>query len=74
MDDGRRRRGDLQTYDLGVGFFGFFAVAFFVISLCFQIGGQDSIWASAAALVSFAVVGVIWFFRRRFLLRSKNDA
>lgn len=71
--DGRRRRSDIQTYDLGVGFFGFFAVAFFIISLFFQIGGRDPIWASLAALVSFAIVGVIWFFRRR-LLRSQNDS
>ena len=74
MDDGRRRQYSIQTYDLGVGFFGFFAVAFVAISLLFQISGHDPIWASVSALASFAVLGVIWFFRRRFILRSKNDA
>jgi hypothetical protein len=74
MDGGRRRRSGIQTYDLGIGFFGFFAVAFFAISLSFQITGTDSIWASASALVSFAVVGILWYFRRRFILRSKDDA
>ena len=70
--DGRRRRQGIETYDLGLGFFGFFAVAFFLISLFFQIGGRDPIWASLSALVSFAVLGVIWLFRRRFLHRSQD--
>ncbi len=74
MDAGRRRRANLQTYDLGVGFFGFFAVAFFVISLVAQLTGMDSIWASAAALLSFVIVALIWVFRRRFLQRSKSGA
>jgi hypothetical protein len=77
MDDRRRRqqyRTGLQTYDLGVGFFGFFAVAFFAVSLFLQVTGRDPIWASLSALASFAVVGLIWLFRRRFLLRSKDDA
>lgn len=71
--DGRRRRRGIETYDLGLGFFGFFAVAFFLISLFFQIGGRDPIWASLSALVSFAVVGAIWMFRRRFLHRSRDS-
>jgi hypothetical protein len=74
MNSGRRRQSGIQTYDLGIGFFGFFAVAFFVISLSFQITGMDPIWASASALVSLALVGILWYFRRRFILRSKDDA
>ena len=72
MVDGRRRREILQTYDLGVGFFGFFAVAFFLVSLFFQLGGRDPIWASLTALVAFAVLGAIWMSRRRFLRRSRD--
>lgn len=71
--DGRRRRQGIETYDLGLGFFGFFAVAFFLVSLFFQIGGRDAIWASLSALVSFAVLGLIWMFRRRFLRRSRDS-
>lgn len=72
--DGRRRRQAVETYDLGLGFFGFFAVAFFATSLFLQVSGRDAIWASLAALVSFAIVGAVWLFRRRYLLRSKDDA
>jgi hypothetical protein len=62
-----------ETYDLGVGFFGFFAVAFFGVSLFLQITGRDPIWASLSCIVSFAVLGLIWLFRRRFLNRSRRS-
>jgi hypothetical protein len=72
--DGRRRRQGIETYDLGLGFFGFFAVAFFAVSLFLQISGRDPIWASLSALFSFAVLGAIWLFRKRFVRRSRDDA
>lgn len=72
--DGRRRRQGIETYDLGLGFFGFFAVAFFAVSLFLQVSGRDAIWASLAAIVSFAITGGVWLFRRRYLLRSKDEA
>lgn len=72
MDDEGRRRGK-ETYDLGVGFFAFFAVAFFVVSLVLQLTGGDAIWASVSALAAAAILGVIWLFRRRFLASSTRD-
>jgi len=71
MDD-RRRRRTKESYDLAIGFFLFFAVAFFVVSLVLQLTGGDAIWASASCLVAAALVAVIWLLRRRALLRS-ND-
>ena len=72
MDDGARRRGK-ETYDLGLGFFGFFAVAFVGVSLFLQISGRDAIWASLSALAAGAVELLIWIFRRRFLARSFRE-
>jgi hypothetical protein len=72
--DGRRRRQSIETYDLGLGFFAFFSVAFFAISLFLQIGGRDPIWASLAALVAFAITGCVWLFKRRYIQRSKDGA
>jgi uncharacterized membrane protein len=69
MDD-RRRRRSIETYDLGLGFFGFFAVAFFAVSLFLQVTGRDPIWASFSAIVSFAILGAVWLFRRRFIART----
>jgi Flp pilus assembly protein TadB len=72
MDD-RRRRRTKESYDLAVGFFGFFAVAFFIVSLVTQLTGGSAVWASATCLVAAAVVGVIWIFRRRALSRPDDD-
>jgi hypothetical protein len=71
MDD-RRRRRTKESYDIAIGFFGFFAVAFFVISLITQLTGGSAVWASASCLVAAAVVGVTWIMRRRALLRSDD--
>jgi hypothetical protein len=71
MDD-RGRRRTKETYDLGIGFFGFFAVAFFVISLVSQLTGGSAVWASWSCLVAAAVVGIMWLFRRRALSRSDD--
>jgi hypothetical protein len=71
MDD-RRRRRTKESYDVAIGFFGFFAVAFFVISLVTQLTGGAAVWASACCLVAAAIVGVTWIFRRRALLKP-ND-
>ncbi|GAA2750266.1 hypothetical protein [Amnibacterium kyonggiense] len=71
--DARRRRQGVDTYDLGLGFFGFFAVAFFAVSLFLQVTGRDPIWASLAAIVSFAILGAVWLFRRRYIARSTRS-
>jgi hypothetical protein len=71
MDD-RRRRRTKETYDLAVGFFGFFAVAFFVVSLVAQLTGGKAVWASACCLVAAAVVAAILIFRRRALRRPEE--
>jgi lysozyme family protein len=71
MDD-RGRRRTKETYDLAIGFFGFFAVAFFVVSLVSQLTGGPAVWASATCLVAAAVVGLLWIFRRRALSRSDD--
>ena len=71
MDDERRRRRR-DTYDLGLGFFGFFTVAFVGVSLFLQVTGRDAIWASWPAFGAGAVVLVIWLSRRRFLARPSD--
>lgn len=72
MDDRTRRRGK-ETYDLGLGFFGFFAVAFVGVSLFLQISGHPAVWASLCALAAGAVELVIWISRRRFLNRTPHE-
>ena len=72
MHDTERRRGK-ETYDLGLGFFGFFAVAFVVVSLILQLSGRDAVWASLSALATGVVVLLVWLFRRRFLARTAED-
>ena len=74
IQGGGQRRDPVETYDLGVGFFGFFAVAFFGVSLFLQVVGRDPIWASLACIVSFVVLGLIWLFRRRFVRRTRDGA
>ena len=72
MDDEARRRSK-ETYDLGLGFFGFFAVAFVGVSLFLQVTGRDAVWASLSALAAGAVTLGVWIFRRRFLARPLEE-
>jgi hypothetical protein len=44
--DGRRRRSVKEGFDLGIGFFGLFAAAFFVITLVYEVLRKDALgWA-----------------------------
>ena len=67
--DGRRRRRIKEGFDLGVGFFGFFAAAFFVITLVYEVLGMDALAWSITTLLFAALVAGIWFLRREVLRR-----
>jgi hypothetical protein len=67
--DGRRRRRIKERFDYGVGFFGFFTVAFFIITLVHQIVGLDSLAWAVTTLVLGVVVGLLLFARRETLRR-----
>ncbi len=49
--DGRRRRDLKETFDLGLGFIGFFAVAFVAITLYLEITKADALISALTALV-----------------------
>jgi hypothetical protein len=65
--DGRRRRELKETFDLGLGFIGFFAVAFLAITLWLEITGKDALWSSLTALVLILFEVGLWYLRRRVL-------
>lgn len=65
--DGRRRRDLKETFDLGLGFIGFFAVAFVAITLWLEITRKDALWSSLTALVLILFEVGLWFLRRRVL-------
>jgi len=68
--DGRRRRSIQEAFDLVVGFFGFFAVAFCIITLVYEVLRKDALgWALAT--LAFAVLAAgVWFLRREVLRRA----
>lgn len=65
-----RWRSPTEHHDLAIGFFGFFAIAFVVISLALQVTGREALWASFPALISGGIVLVAWTLRRRHLARA----
>ena len=69
MTDGRRRREIKETLDLGLGFVGFFALAFLVITFVTEITGGDALIWSGVTIFLLVVVGSLWLLRRRLLAR-----
>ena len=69
MTDGRRRREIKETLDLGLGFVGFFALAFLVITFVTEITGGDALIWSGVTIFLLVVVGSLWLLRRRLLDR-----
>lgn len=68
--DGRRRRQTKERFDLGIGFFGFFGVAFFLFTLVAEITGAPAVgWALITLLLALMVVS-LWFGRRKALRRQ----
>ena len=73
--DGRRRRSVKEGFDLGIGFFGLFAAAFFVITLVYEVLRRDAIGWALATLVFDAIVAALWLGRREALRRiDERDA
>lgn len=67
--DGRRRRDLKETFDLGLGFIGFFAVAFVAITLYLEITRKDALVSALTALVLILFEVGLWFLRRSVLSR-----
>jgi hypothetical protein len=67
--DGRRRRSVKEGFDLGIGFFGLFTAAFFVITLVYEVLRKDALGWALTTLVFAAIVAVLRFGRREALRR-----
>jgi len=67
--DGRRRRDLKETFDLGLGFIGFFAVAFVAITLYLEVTKQDALISALTALVLLLFELGLWLLRRSVLNR-----
>lgn len=70
--DGRRRRDLKETFDLGLGFIGFFAVAFVAITLYLEVTGKDALASALTALVLLLFEVGLWFLRRNVLDRPED--
>ncbi|MGN6445922.1 hypothetical protein [Amnibacterium sp.] len=69
MRDDRRRRSIKEGFDLGLGFFGLFTAAFFVITLVYEILRMEALGWAITTLVFALLVAGIWFARREVLRR-----
>jgi hypothetical protein len=67
--DGRRRRSIKEGFDLGIGFFGLFTAAFFVITLVYEILRMEALGWALTTLLFGALVAALWFGRRAVLRR-----
>lgn len=67
--DGRRRRQIKERFDLGIGFFGFFAVAFFLFTLVAEITGAPAVGWALITLLLAVMVTSLWLGRRKALRR-----
>jgi membrane protein implicated in regulation of membrane protease activity len=65
MDDQKQRRDLRESLDIAVGFLGFFAAAFFVITLVLELNAKDALWSSITTLVLVVLLAWLWRFRRR---------
>jgi hypothetical protein len=70
--DGRRRREVMETYDLGLGFVGFFTLAFFGFTVYYEIKGEDALVSALVTLFLLLVELTLWFLRRRSLHRPEG--
>ena len=58
--DGRRRRQTKERFDLGIGFLGFFGVAFFLFTLVAEIRGDQAVgWAVITLLLALMVTSLV---------------
>ncbi len=69
MTEGRRRREIKETLDLGLGFVGFFALAFLIITFVTEITGGNAIIWSLITVFLVVVVLFLWVLRRGLLAR-----
>jgi hypothetical protein len=67
--DGRGRRRTKERFDLGIGFLGFFGVAFFLITLVSEIRGDAAVGWAVITLLLAAMVTSLWFGKRKALRR-----
>jgi hypothetical protein len=67
--DGRGRRSTKERFDLGIGFFGFFAAAFFLITLVAEVRGDPATGWAVVTLVLAVMIASLWFGRRSALRR-----
>lgn len=56
-----------EAVDVGLGFVGFFAVAFFVITLVCELTGQPALTWALITLVLVLLFVALWQARRRIL-------
>jgi hypothetical protein len=70
--DGRRRRDLKETFDLGLGFIGFFAVAFVGITLYLEITNAPALVSALTALVLILFEVGLWLLRRNVLKRPDH--
>ncbi len=65
-----------EAVDVGLGFVGFFAVAFFVITLVCELTGQPALAWALITLVLVLLFVALWQARRRILaarLRAEEE-
>lgn len=67
--DGRRRRQTKERFDLGIGFLGFFGVAFFLITLVAEIRGDQAVGWAVITLLLGAMVASLLSGKRKALRR-----
>ena len=67
MDDEKQRRDLKESFDIAVGFLGFFAAAFLVTTLVLELTGKDALWSAITTLVLAVLLGLLWRFRGRTL-------
>ena len=56
-----------EAVDVGIGFVGFFAVAFFVITLVCELTGQPALVWALVTLVLVLLLVALWQARRRII-------
>lgn len=64
-----------ETFDLGLGFLGAFALVFLVITFVYEL--HDPAGALPFSLMTVALVvadGGLWLVRRRLLKRTEDDS
>ncbi|MBW4042155.1 MAG: hypothetical protein HIU86_08510 [Acidobacteria bacterium] len=73
--DGRGRRQVTERFDLGIGFLGFFAVAFFLITLFAEIRGDQAVgWAVITLVLAAMVVSLLRGKRKALRRMDQSDA